>query len=487
MPFAVVIPPGDDVSSARIADLVRSIKGGAASAAPVWNQAASLFDGLLADGFRTADTHQAAGLFAWQMGQAEKAMSHLSACLVLDPSRREVRDALIFAQDLDPASTASERWAQRRLWWALYGAAAYERRQPHRNDRTPTRTLRVGYVSADFRQHSAGLAIESLLTSGIPGTETWCYAAHTPDRDDAHTAVYQAMTRYRNVSDLDDAALAAQIRADQIDVLVDVSGYTAGNRLTMFCHKPAPVQVTAWGYGLGLGLDAIDARFSDPVARGSEQGTEQVVELGALIPWAPPPGFLPQSVRSAYPVFGAFHRWNKVNAEVLDTWAALLARVPDAVIRFKGEAYQDVHIQAQLRAALGRVEFVGGTTHRAHLAAVGEVDVMLEPFPQGGGVTTCEALYMGVPTVTLQGTDSRARVAGALLSHVGATRGIATTHAGYVDAAAALISDRAALEADRATLRDRLLASPICTGYAEAVAGAYRSLWHAWCASPSQE
>lgn len=468
-------------------DLVRDVRAGASNGAPALAQAAALFDALIADGVRPADAHEGAGMLAWQMGQTAKAVAHLSACLQIDPMRRHVRDVLIFALDLDPQATAEERWSQRRLWWALYGYPVYVQRKPLLNDRTPDRVLRVGYVSGDFRQHSAGLAMEGLVTGGVPGTEPYCYATHHPANDDAHTQVFQALTRYRNVSDLDDAALAAQIRADRIDILIDASGHTAGNRLITFCHKPAPIQVTAWGYGLATGLDAMDARFSDPISRGTEPGTEQIVELPSIIPWAPPAGFLPESPRAAYPVFGAFHRWEKVNADVLATWAAILERVPDAVIRFKGVTYMDPQIQARIRAVLPRVEFVGGTTHRAHLAAVGEVDVMLEPFPQTGGVTTCEALYMGVPSVTWQGTESLTRAASALLTHAGATRGIATSREGYIAAAVDLIQDRAALWAERPALRARLLASPICTGYAEAVGHAYRSLWHAWCASPLQE
>jgi len=487
MAYAVVIPPGDDVSQARMLDLVRQVQAGSGTVSLAWQQAAALFDGLIAEGIRTPDTHQAAGMLAWKMGQPAKASAHFHACLTQDPMRRDVRDALIFAQDLDPSMSADERYAQRRLWWALYGAPAYAARTPHTNARMPDRLLRVGYVSADFRQHSAGLALEGLLTAGIPGTRTFCYANHMPDRDDACTAVYQSLTRYRNVAHLTDEALAARIREDKIDILVDLSGHTSGNRLPMFCHKPAPIQITAWGYALGTGLDAMDARFSDPIARGEEPGTEQVIELPSIIPWTPPAGFLPQSVKADYPVFGAFHRWDKVNDDVLATWGEIIRRVPASVLRCKGEIYQAPHVQEAIRAVVPRVEFVGGTTHRAHLAAIGEVDVMLEPFPQGGGVTTCEAFYMGVPTVTLQGTESRARVASALLTHVGAARGIATTREGYIAAAVALMQDTAALAADKATLRDRLLASPICTGYAEAVSAAYRTLWRAWCASPVQE
>ena len=487
MSYAVVIPPGDDAAQARMLDLVRQVQTGSGSVSLGRDQAVVLFDGLIASGVCTADTYHAAGMLAWQMGQAEKAMSHLSACLALDPMRQPVRDALIFAQDLDPGTSAERRYAERRLWWALYGAPAYEARKPHTNARMPDRLLRVGYVSADFRQHSAGMALEGLLTAGIPGTRTFCYANHTPDRDDACTAVYQGLTRYRNVSEMTDVALAQRIRDDKIDILVDLSGHTAGNRLTMFCHKPAPVQITAWGYALGTGLDAMDARFSDAVARGDESGTEQVIELASIIPWTQPAGFLPKSVRSAYPVFGAFHRWDKVNDAVLSAWGEVIRRVPDAVLRCKGEIYQSPPVQEAIRAFVPRVEFVGGTTHRAHLAAIGEVDVMLEPFPQGGGVTTCEAFYMGVPTVTLQGSESRSRVASALLTHVSATRGIATTREGYIDAAVALMQDKSALAADKATLRDRLLASPICTGYADAVSVAYRNLWRAWCAAPLQE
>lgn len=487
MGFAVVMPPGTPEERDRMVALLQTIRAGEATASSALTKAADFFDAMLAEGIRPADAHEGAGLVAWQMGQSAKAHRHLRACLACDPGRRRVRDTLIFALDLDPDTTAAELWAERRLWWALHGAPLYARRLPHRHDRTPDRVLRVGYVSADFRQHSAGLAMQSLLTGGIPGTETWCYATHPPEHDDAVTVVYQSLTRYQNVTGLSDDALAAQIRRDQIDILVDCSSFTAGNRLTMFCLKPAPVQITAFGYALSTGLDAMDARFSDAVSTGSEPSAEQVIDVGSIIPWAPPGGMVGIRPRADYPVFGSFHRVDKLHAGVLETWGEILRRVPDAVLRCKGTGYMNPDVQAAIRAVVPRVEFEGGTMHRDHLSALGALDVMLEPWPQTGGVTTCEALYMGVPSVTWQGAESRSRAASALLTHVGVTRGIATSRDGYIDAAVAMISDRAALAHDRATLRARLLASPICTGYAERVSAAYRSLWRAWCASDRQE
>lgn len=467
--------------------LLAQIRAGSATATSALAQAADFFDRLIAKGLCLAEAHEGAGLVAWQMGDGDTARTHLRACLQLDPLRRRVRDTLIFALDLEPEATPAQLWAERRLWWALHGAPLYAQRQPHQNTPDPDRVLRVGYVSGDFRQHSAGLTMQGVITGSVPETESWCYATHYPEQDDAVTATYAALTRYQNVSDLSDSALADRIRADQIDILVDCAGYSAGNRLPVFCVKPAPVQVTAWGYALATGLDAMDARFSDPVACGTEPSGERVMDVGSIIPWSPPAGLIAVPRRSPYPVFGAFHRVEKLHAGVLETWAAILARVPDAVLRCKGAAYMDPQVQAAIRAVVPRVEFAGATTHRDHLSAVGAVDVMLEPWPQTGGVTTCEALYMGVPTVTWPREDSRTRAAAALLTHVGATRGIASSREDYIARAVALVTDRDALAHDRATLRTRLLASPICTGYAERVSRAYRTLWRAWCASSAKE
>jgi protein O-GlcNAc transferase len=480
MTFAVMVPPGYDIDPARVeALLCQDATGGP------WARAGRLFEDLIASGQQPAQTHDGYASVLWQQGKADEAIAHYLQALSHDPYRRTTRDSLIFALDCQPSTTIDDAWAARRAWWALHGATK-PRRTHEGHDRTVDRPLRVGYVSGDFRHHSAGMAVQHLVCGHSEAVQAYTYATHAPQHDDAATAVYQAVTHYRDVHALEAGALADLVQADQIDILVDLSGYSAGNRLQAFCLKPAPVQVMAWGYPLGSGLDTMDAVFLDPVARGEDQMTEQVVELPSILPWAAPQDAPPVIARpDRAPMFGAFHRRCKLNADVLAVWAALLERVPDASIAFKGQEYADPDTQAWILASLPRAVFWPGTTHREHLAAYNDVDVVLEAWPQAGGVTTCEALYMGVPTVTLTGPRITNRVAASVLTNVGLEMCIATTPEDYIATAALLVTGRAQFDTWRPALRERLRTSPICTGYGAAVETAYRALWRAWCLKES--
>jgi predicted O-linked N-acetylglucosamine transferase (SPINDLY family) len=299
---------------------------------------------------------------------------------------------------------------------------------------------------------------------------------------------------------LSDDELAERIRADGIDILVDLAGHTANNRLRVFARKPAPVQVTWLGYPNTTGLEAIDYRLvdavTDPVGEADAWASETLVRLeggflcyGALKdvpePTAPP------CLNTGTVTFGSFNNPAKVSAATLDVWAKLLSRLPQARLLLKGKSFADATTRALFLARLGergvateRVELVAwqaGTT--AHLALYHRVDIALDPFPYNGTTTTCEALWMGVPVVTLQGDRHAGRVGASLLTQIGLTALIANSVEEYLENAVALARNPERLSDLRRILRPRMAASPLCDApaFARKMESAFRTMRQHWC------
>jgi predicted O-linked N-acetylglucosamine transferase (SPINDLY family) len=324
-----------------------------------------------------------------------------------------------------------------------------------------------------------------------------CYSGVTAP--DAMTERFQqAADLWRDVADFSDDDLAAQIRADQIDILVDLSGFTNGNRLPVFGRRPAPVQVTAWGYATGTGMDAMQYLLSDPVLTPLEsRGTavEQVVDLPSFLCYAPmqddPPVMPPPLVDRGFVTFGAFNRLAKLSAVTIDAWAAILRAVPDSHLLVKtGQRGPDpardrlVDALASLGIERSRIALRGSTPRLEHLAAHADVDLMLDSIPHGGGITTLDSLLMGVPVVTLLGERLPGRTSASFLTALGLEDLVARTPDAYVEIATRLAGDLDRLTRERTTLRQRLLASPIgnVTAYTRQVERIYRKIWQTWCA-----
>ena len=297
---------------------------------------------------------------------------------------------------------------------------------------------------------------------------------------------------------MSDDALAAQIRADRIDILVDLSGFSEGNRLAVFARKPAPVQLQGWGYPLGSGMAQMDYLMSDPVLipeRHRHLFAEAIYDLPCFMPFAVPiEGSAlapPPSDANGFVTFGSMNRFAKINARVVEVWARILARVPDARLLAKDPAFESEQARAWLTDRLvahgvapERIALRGRTSRRQHLAAYGEIDVALDPFPQSGGVTTYETLWMGVPVVTLAGERPQGRASASILAAVGLDGATAQSEDDYVALAARWAGDRAHLRSTRAGLRNRLRQSIMCdpAGYCTAVEAAFRTFWKTWCA-----
>ncbi len=372
------------------------------------------------------------------------------------------------------------------------------------NSRDPGRRLRVGYLSADMRKHSVSYFLEPLLEAhSAADVETFCYAdVGLPDP--VTLRLQRLAHQWRLVAGLDDASLQRQIRADAIDILVDLGGHTGGSRLTVLAPKPAPVTATWLGYPATTGLPTVDYRLTDEIAdppgEADNLHTETLVRLpGGFLCYrpegeAPAVAPLPATAQGRI-TFGSFNNPGKITAGTVRAWSRILAGVPGSRMLLKGTQFADPGTCGHFRdlfAAGGigpeSLEFRGRATMPAeHLAMYGEVDIGLDPFPYNGTTTTCEAFWMGVPTVSLRGDRHAARVGASLLTQLGLQDLIGESLDGYVAAAVALAGDLERLAALRDGLRTRMLGSPLCdrAGFARRFEAALREMWRRCCATPA--
>ncbi|MCM0020244.1 MAG: glycosyltransferase [Tagaea sp.] len=422
-------------------------------------------------------------------GRAEAARAAFAQARARAPADPAIASAALFCAHYDPVGAPDDALAQAQSWPNPAPGAA----RPAPADPDPERRLRVAYVSPDFANHSCSYFLAPLLAAHDRAkVELFAYSdVATPD---GVTQAFQGLDLvWRDMTGRDDDAFAAQARADGIDVLVDCAGHTTGNRLTAFARRAAPVQVTWLGYPGTTGLDVFDARPVDaetdpPDAVASEPLIR--VKDGFLAylppPYAPEPG-PPPFARNGFVTFGSFNNLPKLNPRTLALWARAVAAVPDARLLIKARGLDEAPTAKRVRAALAaaglpaeRVDlrgFVDGVA--AHIAVYGEVDIALDPTPYNGTTTTCEALWMGVPVLTLAGDRHASRVGVSLLTRVGLDDLIAATPEDFVARAAALAADPAKLGELRAGLRARLAASALCDGHrlARAFETIYRELW----------
>jgi predicted O-linked N-acetylglucosamine transferase (SPINDLY family) len=433
-------------------------------------------------------------------GRPEEAVAAFRRAIELRPDFREAHSNLIYALHFMPGATpgmigaAQREWAQRFAAPLMAHAVA-----PHANDPSPERRIRVGYVSPDFRSHAVGAFLEPILAGHDRSrVEVVCYSDVA--RPDAATARMRASAGvWRDTRALDHAALAQLIRQDRIDVLVDVTLHMGGSRLLTFAHRPAPVQVTYLGYNATTGLRAIDYRLTDPHMDPPGTRTEWDVEEPVYLPetyWcyrppaaAPEPGDSPLA-RNGFATFGSFNSVAKVNPAVISVWARLLHAVPSSRLLVVLSDVEDAGgpfrgAFAAQGVAPERLRFVGQLPYDQYLAHYREVDVALDPFPYAGGTTTLDALWMGVPVVTLAGRAGVERAGVTLLTNAGLPDLIATTADRYVAAAAALAGDAPRLARLRSTLRQTLRESPLTDEprFMRHLDAAYRAMWRRWCAA----
>lgn len=390
--------------------------------------------------------------------------------------------------------TNAELLAEHRKWAAKYAPTpefVRPRRAPAPQDKA--RRIRLGYVSPDFRNHSVSYFIESLLRWHDRNVfELFAYSdVIVPD---ARTELLTSLCEnWRAVASLNDAELAAQVEADRIDILVDLTGHTARHRLLMFARRPAPVQITFLGYPNTTGLDTIDFRLTDHDADPSSEDDRWCTETLSRLPrcawcYSPPAGTPDVSVPGeAQPfTFGCFNNLAKISERCVALWSAILGAVPEARLRLKAQAFADEAVRDEVGRRFeakgvgrGRLEMLPWqsdlTSHLAHYAGV---DVALDTFPYHGTTTTCEALWMGVPVLTRVGNHHRSRVGASLLCAAGLETFVTRTDDDYIRSAITLSQKRPELADLRRQMRTRLNQCPLRDekGYAQAIEQQYREM-----------
>ncbi|HWK44608.1 MAG TPA: tetratricopeptide repeat protein [Stellaceae bacterium] len=429
-------------------------------------------------------------------GRHDEALARFQQALDINPQEARVHSNLLMNLHYSADASNTDILAAARRFGAKFDAPPDRARFP--NGRDPARRLRIGYVSADFQSHPVGYFLACALPDRDRApVEVFCYA-NSKSADALTDRLRAAADHWRSIASLGDTDAATLIHQDGIDILVDLSGHTANNRLPLFALKPAPIQVTWAGYVGTTGLAAMDYILADRyvVPTGDEAFyVEKVCRLpDSYVCFAPPEpaieiGTLP--VMSAVGVtFGCFNNRTKITRETVALWSAVLARVAGSRLLLKtknlGDSFTCETLLAQFAGhgiAADRLILEGHAPRAELLAAYNRVDIGLDPTPYGGGLTTMESLWMGVPVVCLRAPRWVARAGDSILSTLGLPELVADTVDEYVSVAAALAEDPRRLASLRATLRARLEASPLCDGqgFSRNLAAAYREMWQAWC------
>ena len=433
-----------------------------------------------------------------EQGEAAEAIAHYRRSLAVDPGRPGIHSNLLLAlnclADIDRAAV----FAEHRRWAARHAGGPSAGRADHANHPDPDRTLRVGYVSPDFRMHSVAYFIEPVLEAhDRHAAEVFCYASGGME-DPVTERLRGHAEGWRSIHGMGDADAAELVRRDGIDILVDLAGHTMDSRLSMFALKPAPVQVSYLGYPNTTGMDAVDYRLTDAWAdpEGSEAfHTERLIRLaGGFLCYRPPgdaPPVAPLAADAADAVtFASCNNLAKVTAEVIAAWAAILDRVPGARLLIKAKPLGDEGTRRRLLGRLARhgvapdrAEMMGWVASGSHLGVYGRIDIGLDTFPYNGTTTTCEASWMGVPVVTLAGDRHAGRVGVSLLSRIGLGEMIAASVDDYIEVAVALAGDRTRLRDLRGGMRGMIAASGLTDGkaFAAGLEAAWRTVWREWC------
>jgi predicted O-linked N-acetylglucosamine transferase (SPINDLY family) len=438
------------------------------------------------------------GLALQSQGRLTEARRFFLDALEEDPDDAVAHSTYVGSLHYDPFVHDDALFAAHRDW-ADRHVQPQSSPVSYASDADPNRPLRVGYVSPDFRSHAVAYFVEPILAHHDPAcVESFAYAeVRAPD--DVTKRLQGLVRHWRDTAGWPDEELADCIRRDNIDILVDLAGHTAQNRLLLFARRPAPIQVSYLGYPGTTGLPTIDYRITDAIADplgGTHRASETLVRLPHVFCCYQPPTTAPvvridvPSQQTGFITFGALHKLEKYNAAVIDLWCALLRDLPTSRLLLGRNTLHGVTARYWIeqfarrgidpaRLILRRLDVFG----LAHLRAYHEIDIALDAFPWNGHTTACEALWMGVPVLTLSGNRHASRMTASVLHALDLQDFVACTPDAYRQLAVTLASDESRRMDMRTSLRDRMLQSVLCNGaaFTSGLEEAYRDLWRRWC------
>jgi predicted O-linked N-acetylglucosamine transferase (SPINDLY family) len=446
---------------------------------------------------KNAEAWNTLGATLLSQGRMAGAIDAYRHVLRLEPGNASVHSNILFSMSQVDGISAAELFAEHLRFAERIEAPLRKKWRAHANDRDPQRALRVGFVSADLRNHAVASFIEPIFERlvGRPGVSLHAYhnyvtADHVSDRLRGY------MAQWTEVVGLDDDALAERIRADGIDILVDLSGHTGHNRLPVLARKPAPVQVSWIGYPGTTGLQSVDYYLTDrhlvPPGRFDHQFTEKLAYLPVSAPFQPEqdaPAVHPlPALANGYITFGSFNRISKIGRKVVAAWAPLLRALPDSQLLLggvppDGATQQILAWLAEEGVDAARVRVHPRCETQEYLGLHNQVDICLDAFPYSGGTTTLHALWMGVPTLTLGGDTAAGRQTVCILEQKKLPQFIALDSDDFLRKGLALCSDLEALADLRAGMRLRFAmpSSDYMTRIADALENALRTMWQRWC------
>jgi len=427
-----------------------------------------------------------------ELGETAEGRAALEKAVALDPNDRGAQDNLLMSRLYDEGESEQSLFEAH----AAAAKALPQRAQPPRQPRLSGDRLKLGFVSADFKRHSCAYFLEPLFKA----LDRKAFSLHaysmTPKSDEITEQLRGLVDHWTDCIPLGDEELAKKIEADCINILIDLSGHTSGNRLAVFARRPAPIQVSWLGYPATTGLTAIDARitdvYADPEGPADRWHSEKLIRLPkSFLLYGPPtdaPEVAPPPLEATgYITFGSFNNLSKINSAVIEAWSRILLAVPNSRLMLKGKTMGSPGVRERLTAQFGkqgiesdRLDLIDWISRDQNpLALYSQMDIALDTFPYNGTTTTCEALWMGVPVVSFSGFRHAGRVGASLLTSIGLTECLGLNQAAYKEIAIALANAPEKLAELRQNLRQQMAASPLCdsAGYARNFESALRDLW----------
>jgi protein O-GlcNAc transferase len=447
------------------------------------------------------EAHNNLGRIFQTQGKLNEAIACLRRALMIKPDFVDAHSILLFIGLNSPSFLLSELFAEHVRFAERFETPLKQYQRHHLNMRDPNKRLKIGYVSADLRRHAVAYFMESVLAHHDKSQfEIFCYYNHS--QIDQVTERLRAYANHWIVCDgMADEYLTERIRADGIDILVDLSGHSTGNRLLVFARKPAPVQVTYLGYPGTTGLSAMDYRITDnyldPVGMTEQFNTEKLWRLPDIISCYRPDDNSPAVIEhppmedNGYVTFGCFNNFTKVTDEVLAVWGRILDKVPNSCLMLEINGIDSEPFYSEVQNRMKRIGIPSEKLiliprkRENQFVLYNRIDIALDPFPYNGGTTSFDTLWMGVPFVALAGAHAVSRMGVSTLTNAGLGELVGQTADEYVEIAAALALDASRLKQMRTGLRDRVKVSSLMDGkrFTHHMEDGFRAMWKNWCES----